>query len=73
MRLLIRPRLAFTNVGGTAGVRLNPKRVYHASVAFNQPKYKERGLVFVNVRQKAGTDEFLLGKDDYTVVKKRVG
>lgn len=69
-RLLIRPRLAFSNVGGTLGVSLNPNRVYSASVATNQPDYKEKGLVFVNVSQKAGTDEFLLGKKDYVVIKK---
>lgn len=68
--MLIKPRLRFSNVGGTVGVGMNPKRIYRAIVATNQPDYKEKGLVFVNLKQKAGTDFILLGKEDYLVVRK---
>jgi hypothetical protein len=70
--LLVRPKSAFTNVGGTFGVRLNPKRIYRAVIATNQPNYKKRGLIFIDVKQKAGTDEFLLDKEDYIIVKKKL-
>lgn len=67
--IYIKPRLPFVNVGGAFGVRLNSNRIYRAEIATNQPDYKKKGLVFVSVKQKLGSDDFLLGKDDYKIVK----
>jgi hypothetical protein len=69
--LLIRPKLAFENVGGNWCIKLNPKRIYRADVAVNQPDYKIRGKIFVDVKRKCGTDSFLLEKGDYDIVKRR--
>ena len=40
---------------------LDKNRVYHATVASNQPNYKEDGLIFVG--------NYLLKRGEYTVVK----
>lgn len=68
----IRPKFAFKNFGGAFGIVMNPKRIYRAIPATNQPDYKEKGLVFITVKQKRGKDEFLLSKEDYVVVKKKL-
>jgi len=41
--------------------KLDSEKVYKATPATNQPKYKERGLVFV--------EGYLLTKEEYEVVK----
>lgn len=47
-------------------------RTYSATIATNQPNYKENGLVFV-MKQKRGwiyDYELLINKNDYVVVEK---
>jgi hypothetical protein len=62
-KLYVRPKMAFY-LAGMEETRLNPRKIYLAHPATNQPDYKKRGLIFVK--------DVLLGKEDYIIVKKKL-
>lgn len=61
----IRPKLDYKLLG--TDIQLNKNKVYNAIVSTNIPEYKEKELIFVNVR---GDYEFMLEKGEYIIVKK---
>jgi hypothetical protein len=56
MYVYVRPLQNYYWAGQTA---LDSEKVYEATVATNQPNYKERGLVFI--------EGYLLTKEEYEV------
>jgi len=55
----IKPKESYEQLG--TGIKLDKNKVYKATIARNQPSYKEKGLIFVQ--------GILLNKYEYTVVK----
>jgi hypothetical protein len=67
-KFYIRPNAFYNH--GPLGIPLVSGNKYLASVAYNQPNYEERGLVFVTVRGKGNTwDEYLLDNTEYSLLR----
>ena len=58
--MLVKPKLNYRLYA--TNISVSKDKTYKATIATNQPNYKERGAVFVN--------EILLEKCEYTIVKK---
>lgn len=60
----IKPTLNYQLLG--TDIRLDCNKVYNAILATNQPNYKERGLIFV---QLDNNQSMLLNKTEYERIK----
>ena len=57
----VKPLLNYRFANYPKSTSLNKNKVYDGVIAINQPKYKERGLIFIN--------DMLLDKNEYGVVE----
>ncbi len=57
--MTVKPNDNYELLGTT--IKLNKKQVYKAHIAFNQPDYKQYGLIYV--------DGVLLNRSEYRIVK----
>ena len=59
--MIVQPKGNFKLVNELDNTALNKNKVYNADIAYNQPLYKEKGLIFI--------DGLLLNKNDYIIIK----
>jgi len=67
--MTIKPTLSYCFAGQHGGAKMDVNATYHAVYATNQPRWKERGLIFADLG--AGNwaaPDMLLKRGEYTIV-----